>query len=55
MKMEAALDQEHFRYDVFQRQIINQEYSGISKIVRERLNNPHYYNEKLQLIASKMR
>ena len=46
---------ENFRYDVFRRQAFDEEYTGISKLVREKLNNPNYYNNKLAVMAEKIR
>lgn len=55
IQAQADSGQEHFRYDVFRRQVFEEEYVGISKMVRERLNDPHYYNSRLRGIAESVR
>jgi len=37
----------NFRYDVFKNEMFDGKYSGISKLVRERLNDPNFYNNRL--------
>mmetsp|Transcript_5129 Transcript_5129/g.7842 ORF Transcript_5129/g.7842 Transcript_5129/m.7842 type:complete len:91 (+) Transcript_5129:558-830(+) len=48
-------NKEHFRYDVFKRQMFEGEYTGISRIVRERMNDPEYFNKKLRQMADHIR
>lgn len=46
---------QHFRYDVFKKNVLDNEYEGISRIVRERLNDPDYFNNRLRGIADAVR
>lgn len=55
IREQADSGKENFRYDVFRRQLFDGEYQGISKMVRERLNDPNYYNSRLRGIADQVR
>lgn len=52
---QADSNKAHFRYDVFRRQTFSDEYIGISKLVREKLNDPNFFNKRLKKIGNRIR
>lgn len=46
---------QNFRYDVFQNQTLKGKYDGVSRIVRDKMNNPEYFNVRLKGIADTIR
>ena len=55
VRQQVDSGQENFRYDVFRRQVFEERYEGISKLVRDKLNDPNYYNSRLRGIADQVR
>lgn len=52
---EADSKFQNFQYEVFQQQTLNEQFTGISRLVRERLNDPNYYNNRLSGMADQIR
>ena len=47
--------EQNFQYEVFKNETLNENYSGISKMVRDRMNDPNYYNSRLKKMAHQIR
>ena len=45
----------NFRYDVFKSETFDNEFEGISKLVRQKLNDPNYYNARMSKMADQIR
>ena len=50
MQTQGLMDSEknNFDYGVFRRQMFHGDYEGISRLVKDKLNDPDYYNQKLR-------
>ena len=55
MMEQADSNKANFRYDVFRRQTFSDEYIGISKLVRDKLNDPNFFNKRLKKIGDRIR
>ena len=52
---EADSNFQNFQYGVFKREFFENQYEGISKLVRNKMNDPNYFNNRLHSIGDQIR